>query len=494
MNKHKPLIDGFDWCRDLGPLFLPWLESRGLKRQEIRPGSITGPMLEALLEGRPAAISRACRAREGRELLVRELGLIFPSCIERWLVWQSADPLDALEDLRMELGDRPEAAWAMAWRELIAGRAKAARRALEACSHLPPFAREARSMLAFLDGGASPLPGRLRLAGPVDMTAWSPAACLLDAFRHGDMIGRGPAFRALLDQLDRAAGSPLPLLLIGETGTGKELAVRYLKERAGLDGELVPVNCAALPKTLAEAELFGAVRGAFTGSTERKGLVDEAAGGILFLDEFAALDAGIQAKLLRFLEDGSYRRVGESSLRRVRLRVVCASCEEERLNGAGMRLDLLHRVSARVIRVPALRERLDDLELYCLGFLVEAGLPMPDQHPFMQPEILAALRRRSWPGNLRELRHFLLARVDVSAEELKAELLANPGHCLREAGAEVAIRPLKQALHQLEGELVHKAMQHCGEDKRQAARLLQISLPGLYSKLREHEELGRQQI
>ncbi len=494
MDKHKPLILGFDWCRELGLLFMPWLEARGLKRQEMRPGPITGPMLEALLEGRPAAIRRAATAREGRELLVRELGLGFPGCLQHWLAWQSAEPIRALEELAEELGDKPKAAWAQAWLFLLAGRLESARLALANCLKLPDLANPAERLLDFLAGGASPRPGRLHLAFPNEQSGWSPASCLLDAFRHGEMIGRGPAFRALLEQLDRAAGSPLPLLLVGETGTGKELALRYLKAQAGLEGELVPVNCAALPKTLAEAELFGAVRGAFTGSTERRGLVEAAAGGILFLDEFAVLDAAIQAKLLRFLEDGSYRRVGESGLRRVSLRVVCATCEEERLNGAAMRLDLLHRVSARVIRVPALRERLDDLELFCLNFLVQAGLPAPERHPFMQPAMLAALRRKSWPGNLRELRHFLLARLDASADQLEAELGSGAQHCLREAGAGQVIPPLKQALHQLEGELVHKALKHCGEDKRQAARLLQISLPGLYSKLREHEGPRRQQI
>lgn len=218
------------------------------------------------------------------------------------------------------------------------------------------------------------------------------------------IVAASQAMRCLIDQVERLAPASIPVLLLGESGTGKELLARGLHEESGRQGRFVPVNCAALPTALAESELFGHVRGAFTGAVRsRVGLIEEANHGTLFLDEVAELDPIIQAKLLRILEDGVVRKVGDRLDARVEVRIVCATNQDlaTLVRERRFRDDLYYRLAGVTLLVPPLRERPGDirplLDRFVLEFAGSSGREIPE-------ETLCYVERQPWPGNVRELR------------------------------------------------------------------------------------------
>ncbi|WP_273822542.1 sigma-54 interaction domain-containing protein [Pseudomonas asplenii] len=247
--------------------------------------------------------------------------------------------------------------------------------------------------------------------------------------QHQGLVGRSVAFKEALTALQRAAPSPIPVLLQGESGTGKELFARALHEgspRAG--GPLVVVDCTGLTETLLESELFGYEKGAFTGALQRKiGLAEAAHGGTLFLDEIGEVPLVMQVKLLRLIESGSFRPVG--SLRTVHsdFRLVCATHKplKDMVAAGSFRQDLFYRISAFPIRLPALRERSDDLPLLIDSLLQRLA---PGAVPRIDPQALRALTLYAWPGNIRELRNVLeRARLFtddgvIRVQDLPAEL------------------------------------------------------------------------
>ena len=312
---------------------------------------------------------------------------------------------------------------------------------------------------------------------------------LVESYRHGAMLGRSPAFQSMLARLSRAAHHGDPVLLSGESGTGKELAARYLHEHSPRSGAaMVCLNCAGLPLSLAESELFGCTAGAFTGARERRGLVERAEGGTLFLDEFGAMPPGLQAKLLRLLESGEYYRVGDSRPRQAHFRLVAATNEESRLLDNGFRQDLLFRMGGEPLRLPALRERLEDLPLLCQAFLLE--LPDGDgAQDLCSAESQSLLAAWSWPGNIRELRFRLRQLVRMSRQERRQAL----ERLCRPIGTDrptmVAEQPeLRAITERAERQAVADALRRHPGDKRQAARELGISLPTLYSRLKRWQE------
>ncbi|NWC00041.1 sigma 54-interacting transcriptional regulator [Pseudomonas gingeri] len=226
--------------------------------------------------------------------------------------------------------------------------------------------------------------------------------------QHQGLVGRSAPFKEALSALQRAAPSPIPVLLQGESGTGKELFARALHEgspRAG--GPLVVVDCTGLTETLLESELFGYEKGAFTGALQRKiGLAEAAHGGTLFLDEIGEVPLAMQVKLLRLIESGSFRPVG--SLRTVHsdFRLVCATHKplKDMVAAGSFRQDLFYRISAFPIRLPALRERSDDLPLLIDSLLQRLA---PAAVPRIDPAAMKALGLHDWPGNIRELRNVL---------------------------------------------------------------------------------------
>lgn len=409
---------------------------------------------------------------------------------------------------------RPVAGWLLARRLLAERQCASALRRWRACrrawSGRPALERlalvaeglawermgrddELRAVLDRLaDGPGGGLSGRLRarLARREEREGRAEGLWLA-SHAVGGFVGRGAAHRELLAELDRAAADALPVLLEGETGTGKERAAERLHARTGPGRPLQRLNCAALPAQLAEAELFGCARGAFTGAVERDGLVALADGGTLFLDEFAALAGPLQAKLLRVLESGEYRRVGDPRERRASLKLVAATSESARLRSAGFRQDLLQRLAAHRLRLPPLRERGEELELLVAWFLREAGRRARG-HPLLEGGRPERLRRLPWPGNVRQLRFFVLrlsaagaTRVDGELARLEAE--AGPTSTLA-SSLPFEDGPLEATLRRVEAAAVRRALEAGGGDKRAAARRLGLSLPTLYAKLRRLRE------
>jgi transcriptional regulator with PAS, ATPase and Fis domain len=230
--------------------------------------------------------------------------------------------------------------------------------------------------------------------------------------RFGRLVGASPAMRALFEVLERAAPSEATVLLQGESGTGKEIAAESIhmrSPRAG--GPLIVVDCAALAPTLLESELFGHERGSFTGATStRIGAAESATGGTLFLDEIGELPLDLQPKLLRLLERREVKRLGETRYRSVDVRVLAATNRNLKtlVNERRFRSDLYYRLAVVPVVIPPLRERVEDLPLLVEDLLRDLGLAnRPDAAPLRQPEYLAELARHGWPGNIRELRHYI---------------------------------------------------------------------------------------
>src|SRR6185312_14112062 len=207
--------------------------------------------------------------------------------------------------------------------------------------------------------------------------------------------------------IDTIAPTDASVMILGETGTGKELIARNLHDRSHRAGQpFIPVNCGALPENLVESELFGHRKGAFTGAdTHRKGLFEVANGGTLFLDEVGELDKSVQVKLLRFLESGEIRRVGENDPFRVDVRVLCATNRDlrEMIAAEQFREDLFFRVNTFEIRLPALRERKADLALLSAHLLKRYAHKRAGDEGALTPEAIETLAGHDWPGNIREL-------------------------------------------------------------------------------------------
>ena len=236
-----------------------------------------------------------------------------------------------------------------------------------------------------------------------------------------EMVGTSEAMSELARLIRLVAPRSTTVLIEGETGTGKEVvakAVHRLSERAGKS--FVVLNCAAIPETLLEAELFGNTRGAFTGAVQsRTGRIEAANGGTLFLDEIGEMPLALQAKMLRFLECGELQRVGDNETMRVDVRVVAATHQplEQRAEEGTFRLDLYHRLAVFPVEVPALRTRMEDLGLLAEHFLDQMGQEMPRKRLTIEAE--ARLHEHHWPGNVRELMHVLERGAILSGDRME---------------------------------------------------------------------------
>jgi len=311
---------------------------------------------------------------------------------------------------------------------------------------------------------------------------------LRERFALANLKGEGTSMRALFEQMERVADAEVPVLLLGETGTGKGLvakALHALGRRAS--GPFVSVNCATLPENLLESELFGHVKGAFTGAiSQRTGLFEEAHGGTLFLDEIGEIEIGLQAKLLDVLESGQVRAVGANKQRPVDVRVVAASNQDLHRMAAAHRFreDLLFRLDVVRLDLPALRHRLEDLPLLVEHFLrgAKARHPKSAVERFSL-EAHARLAQHPWPGNVRELEHVveravLLGRAaEVQAAELHLEAVRGGGDSRLAFGGEVLpLRELQRryaawALQQQGGRRLATA-ESLGVDRKTLAKLL----------------------
>jgi DNA-binding NtrC family response regulator len=307
------------------------------------------------------------------------------------------------------------------------------------------------------------------------------------------LIGTSTAMLAIWKLIGRAAASDAPVLITGETGTGKELvarAVHRFSPRA--PAAFVPVNLAALPPTLIESELFGHEKGSFTGAVARRqGRFEQADGGTLFLDEIGDLDAALQTKLLRVLQDGSYERVGSAEQLASRARVVSATNKPVRPGAAGcvLREDLYYRLAVIEIEVPPLRARKSDIPL-----LVARALDGTSSRAVSE-DAMAALLNYGWPGNVRELVHVLERAAALSGSEVIDLADLPPQVRVSEGPARVAPGdeevPLRDAVAALEKRMIVRALERTGNNRAEAARRLGIARTQLYAKMEEHGIGGR---
>lgn len=290
------------------------------------------------------------------------------------------------------------------------------------------------------------------------------------------------------DQIRRLAGTPIPILILGETGTGKELVAEAIAALSGRS-PFIPVNCAAFPESLIESELFGADRGAFTGAVRsRLGLVGAANGGILFVDELADIPVSVQAKLLRTLESGEYRRLGSPDTLRSEFRILAATNADidTALAEHRLRADLLHRVGAARVWLAPLRKRVEDIPLLAEEFL-RRYLAKCHAGPWrISPQACTVLMQHDWPGNVRQLRHNVEASAamagsyDVIGVQHVAECLATMAP---DSAEQNEVLSLAEARRQAERRALLGALRQANGNREVAARLLRISQATLYRKL-----------
>jgi len=309
-----------------------------------------------------------------------------------------------------------------------------------------------------------------------------------------DIVGTSKGIQDILDLVTQVAASRASVLIEGESGTGKELVARAIHDKSDrADNAFIAVNCAALPETLLEAELFGAVKGAYTGAYEdRVGRFEAADGGTFFLDEVSELSASAQVKLLRFLQDGEFTPVGSSEMRTADVRVVAASNRslEDEMRVQRFRSDLYFRLNVVKLRIPPLRERRGDVPVLSYHFLGIYGERYEKGELSFTDDALRCLTRYDWPGNVRELeniveRAVVLVHGDVvDTPDLPPELTAFDR---RHATVDGVVIPYGTSMAQAQRTLVQETLALCNGDKKRAAAMLGIGLRTIYRKLGENE-------
>jgi two-component system response regulator AtoC len=316
----------------------------------------------------------------------------------------------------------------------------------------------------------------------------------------GPIVGRSPALIAAIAVARKVARHPSTVLITGESGTGKELIARLIHDEGPrAEKSFVAVNCGAIPETLLESELFGHVKGSFTGATtDKPGLFEEAAGGTLFLDEIGELPASLQVKLLRALQEGEVRRVGANTPRRVDVRVIAATNRDLAADVTANRFrgDLYYRVNVVSVRLPPLRERREDVAELALHFLRRhnARLSLDVRH--IAPEAMRLLTSYAWPGNVRELenvieRALVMATGSTVEPAHLVDLTTTTSTSATTAPADAAASAhtdlsVKRQTEQLERVLIQRALEHTRGNRTRAAQLLELSHRALLYKIRDY--------
>jgi DNA-binding NtrC family response regulator/tetratricopeptide (TPR) repeat protein len=347
-----------------------------------------------------------------------------------------------------------------------------------ACRWVPGVTLDPRQVSSLLRLAA--LAGAASVRALLDRSAATAAAA-----GAGELIGESDAARALREAVARAARAPFPVLIEGESGTGKELVARAIHRLSPRrDRRFCPINCAALTDDLLEAELFGHARGAFTGAVgERAGLFEEADGGTLFLDEIGELSARAQAKLLRVLQDGEVRRVGENHPRRVDVRIVAATNRRlaDEANAGRFRADLRFRLDVVRIEVPPLRERPGDVSLLAAHFWGDAAARVGSRAT-LSPDALAALARYDWPGNVRELQNVVAWMAVHSPPRGRVGVAGLPAHVAHAAMPTGGT--FEAARLEFERRFVRAALATANGQRAAAAAALGMSRQGLVKMLK----------
>ncbi len=313
-----------------------------------------------------------------------------------------------------------------------------------------------------------------------------------------DMVGTSPPMQQVFSVIRQVAPSKAAVLVAGESGTGKELvarAIHQLSNRRG--GPFVAINCAAMPETLMESELFGHEKGAFTGALERRaGCFELAQHGTLLLDELVEMPSGTQAKLLRVLEDSRVRRLGGKSEISVDVRVIAATNRnvDDALKKGDLREDLYYRLNVFQIGLPPLRQRIGDIPVLCETLITHLNRKHSCNVTCVTQDVMEAFKKYAWPGNVRELRN-VLERAVIMAGEGAIQM----AHLPYDFGVSVGSRPPAQVFEpesvrlpigttvsEAEKALIQLTLQHTKNNKTRAAEILGISLKTLFNKLKEY--------
>ena len=308
------------------------------------------------------------------------------------------------------------------------------------------------------------------------------------------VFGRTEAMQAVRDRLNKLAGANVPVLIQGESGTGKDIIARMIHAASPWrTGPWVKVNCPAIPGTLLESELFGYEKGAFTGAYGVKpGRVEMAHRGTLFLDEISELDMSLQSKLLQLLQDGQFCRIGAQEDKKVEVRVVCATnrkLELEIENGT-FRSDLFYRINVVNLHLPPLRERAGDIPQLVDYFLEYHNRKYNCRAKALSAEIMTTLRKYHWPGNIRELENLIKRYVILGSEEVISSDLAPRNNDFFNTDipvdGQISLKKLtRQAVRELERKVILKVLQNHHWNRKQAARALSISYRALLYKIRD---------
>lgn len=311
-----------------------------------------------------------------------------------------------------------------------------------------------------------------------------------------DIITADEGMLKLCRSIERLAGVSVPVLLLGESGTGKEALARAVHELGGRAGKpFIALNCAAIPENLLESELFGHEKGSFTGAVRQViGKIEQANGGTLFLDEIGDLPAQLQAKMLRFLQDQTFERIGGRTQIRVDVRVVSATNQplEEQAASGEFRSDLLYRLNGVTLRVPPLRDRGGDALLLARWFLAREGKELGGRVRDFDAGAMAAIAAHDWPGNVRELQNrvrraaLMADGPQITAADLELEAVAPEGEEASASPASVADLDLRAARMRAEREAIEQALARSAGNVSGAARLLGVSRPTLYNLLETH--------
>ena len=305
----------------------------------------------------------------------------------------------------------------------------------------------------------------------------------------GELIGSSAPMREVLDMIRLVADSSATVLIQGESGTGKELVAKTIHRTSyRREKPFVVVDCGSLPETLLESELFGHVKGAFTGAhASKRGLFEEADGGTIFLDEIADTTATFQAKLLRVLQEGEIKRVGGNQPIKIDVRVISATNKDlvDLVKTKTFRQDLYYRLAVLPLSLPPLRERQEDIPLLVQHFVAASCKRHRQPVRQVSPDVMQALTQAPWPGNVRELQHYLEREIvtttgpELSGMDIVAMGSEPAGHDLRAVA--------RGATRQAEHARILQALHQTGSNRAKAAKLLKISRASLYNKIRDYQ-------
>ncbi len=308
---------------------------------------------------------------------------------------------------------------------------------------------------------------------------------------HYMLESKSKLFQEVLCIARKSATANVNVLLLGESGVGKEVIARYIHQHSERSNRhFMAVNCHTLPDNLLEAELFGYEKGAFTGAIEsRKGKFEAANGGTLFLDEIGDISLSTQVKLLRVLETKEIERIGSNRSIDLDFRLISATNKNlvQEIENGSFREDLFYRLSTIVIEVPPLRKRKEDLEMFIQFFIKQAEMELKKQIRYIEPEVMEFLLHYDYPGNIRELRN-ITQRLVVLAEngEIRKKDLPEI-HYNHETSIDVdAIRPLKDIRKEIEAKYIEKVLEKCGYNMTEAAKKMDISRRQLFNKMKEY--------